>query len=634
MAEGLNSIQIASDHYVDRHCEPCYQTKLSYIKEYGFCQACYQFLCEDCHKIRHHGNDGNTHILQRGGDMPTSIAEKPPRYVICDVHPPKLKNMFCCDDNAAICSLCMLDHTTCIVRSIEEVSKFIPSSDVDCVYEAIRRLEVEAKSIHSSINIEMGKLDKQKQTMINKSQAVYDTVLTKINKMFIESKTLIESEFDDLKSGLIQRKKMLDDVLENLKAILQEGQAQTGKCVDANRFLQIQEIMRETNNISDDIRMIRKSPRVSSCVFIQSELIRELISAEGNFGAVRIHKKDDTLSNDEFRFAVNFPTSLHETLKVITDNLVKSNLNTDNNSTLTPIQPNYPNISASKIDSYNVKVDDDIEESFCTITDMAIIENKRRLLIVDGRNCKVKLFSIKPKHLRNRGLKFYSSVRVPNDPWGIAVINDQEEVVNTCNGRLVFLNIFDKQLVITKIKDLGFSVNGIASHGGKLAICCPDTDPPSIKLIDQKCTVLWTVSHDQSGRQLFYKPLNVCLRAVSKNNSAEFAVSDGKSNTLTLLDAETGKVAATSKLKVKEPTGISCDTAGNIYVCHFSDIKISVMFADLSEQRTLLAVQDGLGRFPTAVLHDNTKNQLIISYSGNDNTVDYFRLSEIGGLAQ
>ena len=626
MAECVDSDTSTSDEYFDPHCEPCYKAKRSYIKEYGFCHVCYQFLCADCHEKRHDGEGGNRHIVQRGLDMPTSLAEKPPKYVICDEHPSMLKDLFCCDDNVMICSFCVAHHNTCLVKSIDDVCNYIPTSDVDSLYEAIRSLEAQAKEIHLSIHYDLENMDKQKQTIINETQTVYDTVLSKINNMYIETKLLIESEFETKKSALQHRKKTMDSVLEKLKEILNEGQKVTGTYIGTKLFLQIQETVRDTNHISDDIRLINKFSRVRSFRFVQSELMRELISAVGDFGTVRTHLLDDKsiaeISN------VYFPTSLYAKQPVLHDNKTVPNRNKkDGSLSSTTAAANLLKIKASKLDSYNLKLEDDNKEYFCTITDMAIIEDIRRLLAVDRRNCTVKLFSTEPKHFLSKGLKFYSCVQIPYEPWGIALMNSQEAVLSSCNDKLVFLDISEKQLTIKRMRQVDFGISGIACYNGKFAICCPDTNPPSIKLIDPSGKVYWSVSNDQVGKQLFHQPMNLCVH--TKGNSVELIVSDRKNNALTRLKAETGYVAATSQLALKDPSGVASDMAGNIYVCYFWANKVSILSGDLSEERMLLSLQDGLGLLPNAILHDKTKNQLIISYSGNQDTVDYFKLSLI-----
>ena len=275
-------------------------------------------------------------------------------------------------------------------------------------------------------------------------------------------------------------------------------------------------------------------------------------------------------------------------------------------------------IKATKQTSYDIKAKDDYKPYL--IIGMAITKNNRRLL-VDRNNVKVKLFSPDMKHL--------SSVSVTDTPRGIAIVNDDTAVVTTDNKELILLDIsynwiFGEKLSISRTVKLDYTVRGISSCKSKLVVTCPDTEPPSVKLIGQTGRVYWSVSTDQQERQLFEDPRYLCCH--DSDRSSTVVVTDRGKDTLTLLKAETGETVTKRQLEGdKRPWGVTTDTTGNVYVCYRANGEVSVLTGDLSEERILLTKQDGLSEGPQAIVYDETKRQLIVSYFSG--SIDCYQLS-------
>ena len=231
---------------------------------------------------------------------------------------------------------------------------------------------------------------------------------------------------------------------------------------------------------------------------------------------------------------------------------------------------------------------------------------------------KLKLFS--------PDMKFLSSVSSPPcGPWDIAVVNDKEAVVTTDDKTLAILDISERQLSIKRSVQVDTNVLGISSLKSKLLVTCPNTEPPSVKLIDQTGRVYWSVSTDQQGRQLFKYPEYVCCH--DDDGTSSVIVTDWKKNTLTLLKAETGEVVTIHQQeKDKEPRDVTTDTDGNIYVCYWSTHEVSVLTGDLTKVKTLLTKRDDLCHGPRAIVYEETRRQLFVSYWVYG-SIDCFQLS-------
>ena len=202
------------------------------------------------------------------------------------------------------------------------------------------------------------------------------------------------------------------------------------------------------------------------------------------------------------------------------------------------------------------------------------------------------------------------------------MISDSEAATTTTNKSLVLLDISGSQLRIKTTTKVPYDINGITKYKNKLVIS--STDPTtSVKLIDLTGKVYWSVSSDQQGQSLFSHPWY--LTSHDEGRSSTVIVTDWDNNTLTLLNGETGEVITRRQLQ-KIPRGVATDTAGNVYVCYCWTGKVSVLSGDLSEERILLSIQDGLSGRPQAIVYDDKTHQLLISYVSND-IVDSFKLS-------
>ena len=252
-------------------------------------------------------------------------------------------------------------------------------------------------------------------------------------------------------------------------------------------------------------------------------------------------------------------------------------------------------LNATKEGSYDVRLTDDNSDWW--ISGLAITKDGK-VIMVDYNNEKVKLFS--------QGREFLSSVSVPDRPLDIAVVREDKAVVSASNKSLVILVIDGKQLRIDRRIQLSYDVRGVARFKDKLAV----TSSRSVRLIDLSGKVYWSVSSDQQGQPLFLRPVYVSSQYDEKMSNV--IVTDDDNHTLTMLDGDTGEIITSCTVKGKRPRGVTTDRAGNVYVCYWDTNEVSVMTADLSQERTLLTEEDG--RDPWAIVYDDATHGLVVSY--------------------
>ena len=66
-------------------------------------------------------------------------------------------------------------------------------------------------------------------------------------------------------------------------------------------------------------------------------------------------------------------------------------------------------------------------------------------------------------------------------------------------------------------------------------------------------------------------------------------------------------------MTTKGPKGVTCDVAGNFYVCYRDVSEVAALTEDLSVERILITEHDGLGGPQRAIMYDEQMYQLFVS---------------------
>ena len=474
-------------------------------------------------------------------------------------------------------------------------------------------------------------LNGQKTIMLEQAQELYDEMVSKAKKWFDDERSEIDTHYQEQLSVLKQNHTRLNNFVSRIESSLRQIDILRSKPIDAKLFLRIQDILSSMKQYQDDLKAPICNVQLS---FVPSKQIQEFLSSSYTMGSVKLDKSKCEITIPE----ILYPVSSTQQSRAIPANKVVAAAGKRESARQSVA---LTQLKGRKLGSYNVKLSDDREE--CSITVMAITNDGRRLL-VDYQNDKVKLFS--------RDMKLLSSLSLSDTPRDIAVISDKEAVVTTANKSLLLLDISSCHMSIntttalsyvawgiSKLLDISggkmsindttsvpYDVDGISQYGEKLAVTSHSPEPTSVKLIDKTGRVYWSVSTDGQGQSLFSNPKNV-TSDIEKNT---ITVTDWWSNTLTVLNGDTGDVIKRRSVKDKWPQGITTGPSGNIYVCYRDTSEVAELTEDLVEERILLSQQDGLGDTPFAIAYDKRCGQLITSYylfSSDGNSVDVFDLS-------
>ena len=583
MADSLVSRHGASDEYHDLYCEPCDESRGKNVKAKCFCKNCNQFLCTECHTV--HGSLMATkgHVIQTGADMPPSMADKPPRYEICDDHPKRLKDQFCYHHGVLICSMCFsASHSMCDTKSVEDTCKYIQLSEVDNLCDANKNYKSQLSKFLSSVDKHGGKLIDQRQTLLKDAKTAYDKIIAEINRSYQNMKNVIEAECDLQDATVSQLKQEINAQISLVDAEINFTSKVRGKPINVNTFLSLQESVSKTRKCVVVVKNLKESLNLTSLIFEPSKDVQILLSKPLNFGSLNKHhlNVDVDVSTQD----INFPSHIKGSTRPVSPS------NRGGWPRLKSTKPSLGQIKARQRVTYDVRTKED--RNTCYITGVAITSCGQKLF-VDYNNGNVKLFS--------QDMRVLSSVQVRHC-WDITMLNDMEAVV-TQGHHLVFLEVANEKLRIKQTINLSFDGYGI-THSKDNLIC---TDGQQLHAIDR-----------QGSKQLpVYQSSFRCSMYICSNSDGRWiAATDSDKNTVTVLDANNGAVITSRQLKKTfgwPYLGVAVDTSDNIFVCEFKEI--IVMSGDLKNERVLFNMGDNE---PRAIAYDGTKHQLIISQYAND----------------
>ena len=582
MADSLATRHGASDEYHDPYCEPCDESRGKNVKVNCFCKNCNQFLCTECHTV--HGSLMATkdHVIQTGTDMPLSMADKPPRYELCDDHPKRLKDQFCYHHRALICSMCCsASHSMCDTKSVEDTCKHIQLSEVDNLCDANKNNKSQLSKFLSSVDKRGGKLIGQRQTLLKDAKTAYDKIIAEINRSYQNMKTVIEAECDLQDATVSQLKQEINSQISLVDAEINFTNKVRGKPINVNTFLSLQESVSKTRKCVAAIESLKESLNLPSLIFEPSKDVQILLSKPLNFGSFNKHHLNvdvDVATQD-----INFPSHIKGSTRPVSPS------NRGGWPILKSTKSSFGQIQARQTGTYNVRTKEDRDT--CNITGVAITSCGQKLF-VDNENGTVKLFS--------QDMRFLSSVQVSG--FDITMLNDMVAVV-TSGRSLVFLEVANEKLRIKQTINLSFDGYGI-THSKDNLIC---TDRRQLHVIDRQGS-----EQLLGGQSSFKDSMYIC----SNSDGRWIAETDMIKNTITVLDANNGAVITSrhfEKMTAWPTLGVAVDTSDNIFVCGYREI--IVMSGDLKNERVLFNMGDN---FPRAIAYDETKHQLIIAQYAND----------------
>ena len=215
----------------------------------------------------------------------------------------------------------------------------------------------------------------------------------------------------------------------------------------------------------------------------------------------------------------------------------------------------------------NVRISSD--ERICWITGLDTT-TAGQLILTDLTNSNVKLFSPDGELI--------SSLRLSGKPCDVTVVDECTAAVSMFSSQIVILDLGPGgQLSERRTISLDRPARGITCYKNNLIIACDDD---SVRMINMEGELQW--STDSPDEQLFVGALY--LTVGSGFGPATVVVSDWMKHTITVLDADSGKLIKVCDVEGRRPMGITGDNCGTVYVWYSRTREIGVWSGEMVER--------------------------------------------------
>ena len=241
----------------------------------------------------------------------------------------------------------------------------------------------------------------------------------------------------------------------------------------------------------------------------------------------------------------------------------------------------------------NVRIPSD--EGPCCLTGLDTT-TAGQLILIDNDNSNVKLFSPDGELI--------SSLRLSGIPC------DECTVVDECTAavsmwppsQIVILDLGPGgQLSVRRTISLDRRAWGITCYKNNLIITCRG----SVRMINMEGETQWSTDfHDEQLFVLRY------LTVVSGFGPATVVVSDWRKHTITVLDADSGKLIKVCDVEGRQPRGITVDNYGTVYVWYSRTREIGVWSGEMVERYRTTPGQ--LDFNPWTICYSTRRQELIV----------------------
>ena len=276
----------------------------------------------------------------------------------------------------------------------------------------------------------------------------------------------------------------------------------------------------------------------------------------------------------------------------------------------------------------NVRISSD--ERPCWITGLDTT-TAGQLILTDLNNSNVKLFSPDGELISSLRLsenvklfspdgELISSLRLSEEPLDVTVVDECTAAVSRSiwlSSQIVILDLGPGgQLSVRRTisLDIHRRALGITCYKNNLIIACRD----SVIMINMEGELQW--STDSPDEQLFVEASY--LTVGSGFGPATVVVSDRRKHTITVLDADSGKLIKVCDVEGRWPTGITGDNCGTVYVLYRRTRDIGVWSGEMVERYRTTPEQ--LDCMPETICYSIRGQELIVG--GRSDRIYHYKI--------
>ena len=224
-----------------------------------------------------------------------------------------------------------------------------------------------------------------------------------------------------------------------------------------------------------------------------------------------------------------------------------------------------------------------------------------QLILIDRYNSNVKLFSPDGELI--------SSLRLYGKTCDVTIVDECTAAVSMwVSSQIVILDLGPGgQLSVRRTISLDRRARAITCYKNNIIIAFGD----SVRMINMEGELQWSTDfHDE---QLFVMAEDLTVR--SGFGPATVVVPDSNKHTITVLDADSGKLIKVCDVEGREPMGITGDNYGTVYVLYHRTREIGVWSGEMVERyRTTLGQLDCR---PITICYSTRRQELTVGGYGS-----------------
>ena len=585
----------ASDELGQPWCSSCFDKEGIYRPAMSFCNNLVEFYCEGCFVSQSPRHDN---IVQLS-DWPVHQEKKPVVHNVCSQHEGRVKDQYCQDHCILVCASCSdQQHKECQVISIQEACTNSNihtdtqtfSSEVEILLDFLKNT---SKSLQTNIN----SLAKETHNAVTEAKSIRDTHIQQINEAYEEFRNKI-SEFHtqqkrilyDSQSSIHHTMIELQEISDNLKELSTESN------LDSKLFVELQTYSESFLQYEEKIKSLQLS---NISLDYDFNLATCWLSESGSLlGDVSVRTSD-------FRSDTQLPL-IHYPFRREGESGQGAS---GSSSTGGPVCPGI----LTRLSKTRVKISGWItgDRKTCLISGLDVTVDGH-LIVSDNSNEKVKLFSLNGKLL--------SSLKLSGYPQDVAVVNRSTAAVCILFKSEIAILDLGRRGKLSERKSIRLDrwACGISVYNNQLILACGT----SVIMINMEGRILW--STESRPQQLFSRALYLTVRSGSGPDTV--LVSDSGKDTITVLEADTGKLVKVCDVGGREPWGLTVDDNGNVFVCYNPYPGEIRVWSRNMEERSL-TIHGKLEFNPRAIVYCRKRQQLIVTNRFGDNFIYNYKIS-------
>ncbi|KAL4230068.1 hypothetical protein ACF0H5_010453 [Mactra antiquata] len=567
MASGRFSQSKMSEETFDFVCTACEKENKT-LEAVRYCVECVGYCCQVCtdlHKrfptLKNHNLLGVGHGNQ-ANKQPPRLPEFPTER--CSTHVGKVLDMYCEKDDVVGCSTCISkDHRLCPDSQIHSIPDMIDAlfnlSNSNKVQSQLKELLVSMTIFGKSKDVQLSALNEAKVIILQKITKFQKALEAAVKKAAEMSKNELMNAYKKMEQEILEDKsdcQRTNDALQTTSDKLNKVEANTAQRFVLTKLAE-RKIKETEKKMTEEKKKIKSAEELS---FTPNQALMDFINGLHGIGMVGV-----TLQKrlDQYK------------------------------------------IGGSK--DINIEVHDD---SIICGTAGCCITYDNQLLVTDYWNMKLKRIDLQT-------LNVIDCCKLDSIPFGVCCINKHEGVV-TCRYPMCMIQFvsLDKKMVPTRKIKMSHNCYGITTKDDKLYVI---DSKSSLYIYDMTGRLLKTVSHDNTGNQLFSS-----IRHITFNKRGDRLYISDFNKGIVCLDGDENYLSTYNDRDLNGIDGVCVDGKGNLFVVGGRSHNVVQFSEDGKKIGVVINQQDGL-KFPRSVSIDKKLNRLFVTME-NSNAVKMYEL--------